>query len=52
MAALIGGAVIPYLTGGLADASGSLQIALVLPAVCYLAIAGFGLFARRSAVSV
>jgi FHS family L-fucose permease-like MFS transporter len=50
--AIVGGAVIPYLTGGLADASGSLQIALVLPAVCYLAIAGFGLFARRSAVSV
>ncbi len=47
--AIFGGAVIPLLTGMLADASGSLAIALILPAVCYAIIAGFGIFARRPA---
>ena len=47
--AIVGGAVIPPLTGQLADSTGSLGLALVLPAVCYAVIAGFGLFARRSA---
>jgi len=45
--AIVGGAVIPPLTGRLADASGSLGIALALPALCYAVIAAFGLFARR-----
>jgi len=45
--AIVGGAVIPPLTGALADVSGSLAFALVLPALCYATIAGFGLFARR-----
>ncbi|QNE07753.1 sugar MFS transporter [Croceicoccus marinus] len=45
--AIFGGAVIPLATGMLADATGSLAIALVLPALCYAAIAGFGVFARR-----
>jgi FHS family L-fucose permease-like MFS transporter len=31
----------------LADASGSLAFALILPAICYIIIAGFGIFARR-----
>ena len=47
--AIVGGAVIPYLTGSLADSSGSLQFALTLPALCYLLIAAYGLYARRSA---
>ncbi len=47
--AIFGGAVIPLLTGMLADASGSLAFALVLPAACYAIIAGFGIFARRPA---
>lgn len=47
--AICGGAVIPYLFGKLADVSGSLAFALVLPALCYALIAGFGLFARRPA---
>ena len=48
--AIFGGAVIPLLTGMLADATGgNLAIALILPAVCYAIIAGFGLFARRPA---
>lgn len=46
--AIVGGAVIPYLTGSLADASNSLHFALTLPAVCYLLIAAYGLYARRS----
>ena len=45
--AIFGGAVIPLLTGMLADASGSLGIALLLPAACYAVIAYFGFFARR-----
>ncbi|MCW1384150.1 sugar MFS transporter [Novosphingobium sp. KCTC 2891] len=45
--AIVGGAVIPPLTGGLADSTGSLAIALALPAACYGVIALFGLYARR-----
>ena len=45
--AIFGGAVIPLLTGMLADASGSLGLALALPAACYVVIAMFGLYARR-----
>ena len=47
--AIFGGAVIPLLTGMLADVSGSLAFALLLPALCYAVIAGFGIFARRPA---
>lgn len=47
--AIFGGAVIPLLTGMIADASGSLAAALVLPAACYAIIAGFGVFARKPA---
>lgn len=44
--AIVGGAVIPPLTGLIADAS-SLRFALLLPAVCYGLIAAYGWFARR-----
>lgn len=47
--AIFGGAVVPLLTGWLADASGSLAVAFALPAACYAVIAGFGVFARRPA---
>nr|WP_314446234.1 sugar MFS transporter [uncultured Sphingomonas sp.] len=47
--AIFGGAVIPLLTGVLADASGSLAIALLLPAACYAVIAAYGFYARRPA---
>ncbi|UUR09295.1 sugar MFS transporter [Sphingomonas glaciei] len=47
--AIFGGAVIPLLTGMLADASGSLAIALLLPTACYAVIAGYGFYARRPA---
>ena len=45
--AIVGGAVIPPLTGHVADLSGSLAFALVVPALCYAVIAAFGTFARR-----
>ena len=44
--AIVGGAVIPPLTGLIADAS-SLRFALLLPALCYGLIAAYGWFARR-----
>jgi len=47
--AIFGGAVVPLLTGMLADATGSLGTALLLPAACYAIIAGFGIYARRPA---
>jgi FHS family L-fucose permease-like MFS transporter len=48
--AICGGAIVPLATGALADAAGgNLGIALVLPALCYAIIAGFGLFARQTA---
>ncbi len=48
--AICGGAIVPVLTGALADATGgNLSIAFLVPALCYLVIAGFGLYARRPA---
>lgn len=47
--AIFGGAVIPLLTGMLADWSESLAVAMILPAACYAVIAGFGYYARRPA---
>ena len=49
--AIFGGAVIPLLTGMLADATGSLALALALPATCYAVIAAFGWSARRPAAA-
>lgn len=48
--AIVGGAVIPPLTGLIADAS-SLRFALILPAACYAIIAGYGIYARRPVVA-
>ena len=46
--AICGGALVPLATGALADATGGdLGIALLLPALCYAVIAGFGIVARR-----
>lgn len=47
--AIFGGAVIPLLTGVIADATGSLAVGLALPAACYAIIAAFGWYARRPA---
>jgi FHS family L-fucose permease-like MFS transporter len=45
--AIVGGAIVPPLTGHLADATGSLSIALAVPMICYAAICGYGLYTRR-----
>jgi FHS family L-fucose permease-like MFS transporter len=44
--AIVGGAIVPLVTGNAADLWG-LKHALVVPAACYLGILGFGWFARR-----
>jgi FHS family L-fucose permease-like MFS transporter len=49
--AIVGGAVIPPLTGHLADVSGSLAFALLAPALCYAVIGGYGFYARKTAVN-
>ena len=49
--AIFGGAVVPLLTGVLADVTGSLGLALLLPAACYAVIVGFGLYTARHPVS-
>ncbi|MCB2067203.1 MAG: sugar MFS transporter [Erythrobacter sp.] len=51
--AIFGGAVVPLLTGMLADATGgNLALAMIIPAVCYAIIAGFGIVARKPAASM
>jgi FHS family L-fucose permease-like MFS transporter len=47
--AIVGGAIIPPLTGHLADLT-DLRTALLLPAACYAVIAAYGIYARRPAV--
>jgi FHS family L-fucose permease-like MFS transporter len=44
--AIVGGAIVPLVTGHIADLAG-LKLALAVPAACYGAILCFGLFARR-----
>lgn len=44
--AIVGGAIVPVIYGAVADAAG-LAHALVVPALCYLVISGYGLFAAR-----
>jgi len=44
--AIVGGAVVPLVTGNAADLWG-LKNALIVPAVCYFTILAFGWFARR-----
>jgi FHS family L-fucose permease-like MFS transporter len=46
IAAILGGAIIPKLQGALADRIG-LQPSFIIPAVCYVYIAIFGLMAIR-----
>src|SRR6185437_7481908 len=45
--AIVGGAIVPLITGRAADLMG-LKASLVVPAICYLGILGFGLFARHA----
>ncbi|MGA3157765.1 MAG: sugar MFS transporter [Steroidobacteraceae bacterium] len=44
--AIVGGAVIPPLTGVTGDHVG-LKLALIIPALCYLGILSYGIYARR-----
>ncbi|MFC5480445.1 sugar MFS transporter [Massilia suwonensis] len=44
--AIVGGAIVPLITGHAADSVG-LKMALIVPAVCYAIILCFGIFARR-----
>ncbi|MGV3593482.1 MAG: sugar MFS transporter [Gammaproteobacteria bacterium] len=46
--AIVGGAIVPPLTGFVADLSG-LRLALLVPALCYLVIVAYGIYARRPA---
>jgi len=46
--AIVGGAVVPPLTGHVADVL-SLKTALIVPAVCYAGILAYGIYARRPA---
>jgi FHS family L-fucose permease-like MFS transporter len=48
--AIVGGAIVPLLTGHAADLMG-LKAALIVPAICYAGILAFGLYARRPATS-
>ena len=47
--AIVGGAVIPLLTGVIADVTSSLAMAMILPIACYAIICAFGIFARHPA---
>jgi FHS family L-fucose permease-like MFS transporter len=44
--AIVGGAVVPLLTGRLADTT-SLTTSMLVPALCYVGILAFGVYARR-----
>ncbi|AGH51044.1 glucose/galactose transporter [Sphingomonas sp. MM-1] len=45
--AIVGGAIVPLLTGKAADVT-SLRFALIVPAVCYALIAAFAYYCRRN----
>jgi fucose permease len=46
--AIVGGAVVPPLTGHMADLIG-LRAALFVPGICYAGILAYGIYARRPA---
>ena len=48
--AIVGGAVIPPLTGHVADAF-TLRTALLVPAICHVGILAYGIYARRPAAA-
>jgi MFS transporter, FHS family, L-fucose permease len=47
MTAVVGGAIVPLLIGAVADKTGSIQTALIIPALCYLFIAYYGLWGSK-----
>ena len=46
--AIVGGAIVPVLFGLVADTTGNLRMALIVPIVCYAIIALFGLWSVRN----
>jgi MFS transporter, FHS family, L-fucose permease len=48
--AIVGGAVIPPLTGHMADVF-TLRTALIVPAICHVGILAYGIYARRPAAA-
>ncbi|MES2604935.1 MAG: sugar MFS transporter [Pseudomonadota bacterium] len=48
--AIVGGAIVPPLTGFVADMVG-LRLALLVPALCYAIIVIYGIYARRPAIA-
>jgi MFS transporter, FHS family, L-fucose permease len=48
--AIVGGAVVPPLTGHIADLF-SLRTALIVPAICHVGILAYGIYARRPAAA-
>ncbi len=48
--AIVGGAIIPPLTGHMADVF-SLRTALIVPAICHAGILAYGIYARRPAAA-
>lgn len=49
--AIVGGAIIPPLTGVAADMTHSIALALTIPAICYALIAAYGFYARKPAIA-
>lgn len=47
--AIVGGALVPYLFGQVADLTGNIRMALLVPVVCYAIIALFGRWAANHA---
>jgi MFS transporter, FHS family, L-fucose permease len=45
--AIVGGAIVPYLFGTVADVSGDIRLALAVPLICYAIIGSFGLWTTR-----
>jgi FHS family L-fucose permease-like MFS transporter len=45
---IVGGALVPPMLGRIADLTGSLEIGLAVPALCYALILGFGLWTVRA----
>ena len=46
--AIVGGAIVPVLFGVVADTTGNLRTALIVPVICYAIIALFGLWSVRN----
>jgi FHS family L-fucose permease-like MFS transporter len=45
--AIVGGAIVPVLFGMVADISGNIRLALIVPVICYVIIALFGLWSIK-----